>query len=50
MKMFTFDGPGFHFWAPSLDEGEIILRALAWLYDDVDTDDYTATEVEVQLK
>ena len=48
MEMYAFDGPDFHFHTTSLEDGELILRALSYLLG-IDEDEYTATKVEVSL-
>lgn len=50
MKMFAFSGPELVFLTPSMDQGERILSTLYWNGDIDSQDDYTATEVEVELK
>lgn len=50
MKLYYFSGPNYDFFVPSLKDGERILSALVLMFGDVDREDYTAMEVEVDLK
>ena len=50
MKLYFFSGPERAFFTKSLEAGEAILESLAYDMAILDPDEYTATEVEVELK